>query len=193
MSDVWVYIDHTDGETSKVTGQLLTAARTLAKDTGGEAVAVFVGKGWETAKERVSKFGPTRAIIASSEELGGFQTAPSVEILGRLIGEKQPWGVLFASVPSGKVVATRVAARLGAGVLADSTDVKIDGGKPVCEYSAFGGALVVKKTLKEGPFLICVKPNAFVAEEAPSQPEEETADASVSDDAKRVVIKERVQ
>lgn len=193
MSDVWVLIDHDNGTTTKVSHQLLTAARSLAKDTGGETVAVFLGQGWATAKERVAKYGASKALVAESQDYADFVAAPHAEALSALISERSPWGVLFPSVPSGKEIATRVAARLGAGVLADSTDVTVQDGKPVAEYSAFGGSTLVKKTLKEGPFLICVKPNAFVAEEAPADVQEEVVTPTVSEDAKRVSVKERVE
>lgn len=193
MSDVWVLVDHEDGVTSKVTHQLLTAARSLAKETGGEPVAVFFGSGWATAKERLEKFGAAKAVVGESEDFAKYVAVPQVEALSKLITERQPWGVLFASVAGGKEIATRVAARLQLGVLADSTNVVVDGGKPVAEYSAFGGSTLVKKTLKKGPFLVCVKPNAFVAEEAPASLQEERIDVAVSDDAKRVAVKERVQ
>ncbi|MBW3589560.1 MAG: electron transfer flavoprotein subunit alpha/FixB family protein [Actinobacteria bacterium] len=193
MGDVWVVVDHENGETSKVTSQMLTAARGLAKEAGGDPVAVFCGQGWETAKERVSKFGAAKAIVAESEDFSNYQTAPQVEVVAKLIEERQPWGVLFASVPSGKEVATRVAARLGLGVLADATNITIEGDKPKVEHSAFGGATIVQKTLKGGPFLICVKPNAFVSEEAAAEVQEDKVETSISEDAKRVVVKERVE
>lgn len=188
MAEIWVFVDHENGTISKVSQQLLTAARTL-----GEATALFIGSGWAEAKERVSKFGSTKALIADSDEIKNYMTSPEVEIVARLIEEKKPWGVLFPSVPFGKEVATRVAAKLGVGILADATDVKIEGDQPQVEHAAFGGAVIVKKTLKKGPYLICVKPNAFVAEEAAAEVAEEQVDASFSDDAKRVAVKERVE
>lgn len=193
MSDVWVYIEHEDGATSKVAHQLLTAARQLAGKTGGQAVAVFAGSGWDTAKPRIAKYGPGAALVAESAEVADHGASPQVEFLAKLIQERTPWGVLFSSVPSGKEVATRVAARLQLGILADSVNVDIEGDKPIADYSAFGGSILVKKTLKKGPYLICVKPNAFVAEEAPGEFQEEKLEMVISDDAKRVVIKERVE
>jgi electron transfer flavoprotein alpha subunit len=193
MADVWVFLDHEDGKLSKVSVQLLTAARGLAEAAGGQPVAVYCGKGWSEAKERVASFGAKSALVAESDEVSNYMASPEVEIISRLIQEKSPWGVLFPSVPFGKEIATRVAAKLGVGILADAVDVKIDGDKPTVEHAAFGGAVIVKKTLKKGPFLICVKPNAFVAEEAAGELSEEQVDASFSDEAKRVAIKERVE
>ncbi|MEO7803458.1 MAG: electron transfer flavoprotein subunit alpha/FixB family protein [Actinomycetota bacterium] len=193
MPDVWVLIDHEQGVTSKVSHQLLTAARGLAAKAGGEAVAIFLGSGWATAKDRIAKYGATKALVSESTDYEDFLSSPSVETVSALIAERSPWGVLFPSSPSGKEIATRVAVRSGLGVLADSTNVDIAEGKLSCEYSAFGGSTLVTKTLKSGPFLICVKPNAFVAEESAADVSEEKIEASISDDAKRVVIKERVQ
>lgn len=193
MSDVWVLLEHTDGATTKVAHQLLTGARSIASSAGGEAVAVFFGTGWATAKERISKYGPAKALVTESDDFATYVTSAHVETLARLIEERQPWAVLFASVPSGKEVAARVAARLQLGVLADVSGVAVEGDKPMCEYSAFGGSTLVKKTLKKGPYLICVKPNSFVAEEAPGEVAEEVVEHSISDAAKAVTVKERVQ
>jgi electron transfer flavoprotein alpha subunit len=190
--DVWVVLDHEGGAPAKVSLQLLTAARGLAGQTGGAPVAVFCGSGWETARPIVARYGPARAIVCSSEAFGVYQTSPQVETLAALIEERRPWGVLFASTPFGKEVAARVGARLGLGVLADAVAVGVEGDGPLVEHAAFGGSVIVRKTLRSGPYLICVKANAVVAEEAPSEVEEEQVEARVSEAAQRVVVKERV-
>jgi len=55
--DVWVLLDHEEGVLSKVSLQLLTAARSLAAQTGGSPVAVFCGTGWEKTREAVARYG----------------------------------------------------------------------------------------------------------------------------------------
>ncbi|MGH2718894.1 MAG: electron transfer flavoprotein subunit alpha/FixB family protein [Actinomycetota bacterium] len=193
--DVWVLVDHDLGTVSKVTQQLLTLAKTLAAGTGGSVAAVFVGQGWAEAEASVSRFGPARALVASSGELAGYQSGPSVEILGRLIAERQPWGVLFASTAAGKEIAARVGARLGLGVLADAFAVSLDAAqanRPLVEHAAFGGARIVRKTLRSGPYLICVKPNAVMAVEAGSQPAVEQVSTELPGPAKRATLVEHV-
>ena len=192
MGDVWVFLDHEQGSLSRVSAQLLTAARGLAAETGGAAVAVFAGSGgqaWEAARNTVGRYGAARALVW---EAAG--SAAQAEALAGLVAERQPWGVLFASVPRGKEVAARVGARLGLGVLADSSGIGLDAGAPVVEHAAFGGSVLVRKTLRRGPYLICLKPNAVAAAEAesPTAPEEERLQPAVSDQAGRVSVVERV-
>jgi len=193
VSDVWVLLDHDAGALSKISLQLLTAARSLAGATGGGVVAVFCGTGWDAARASVARYGATAALVSESESFTTLQTSPQVETVAALLGERRPWGMLFASTPFGKEVAARVGVRLGLGVLADAIGVAMDGGAPVVEHAAFGGAVVVRKTLRSGPFLICLKPNAVPAEEAPSAdvPEERITPV-VSEAARRAAVTERV-
>jgi electron transfer flavoprotein alpha subunit len=192
MADVWVLLDHEDGTLSKVSLQLLTAARGLAAETGGSAVAVFCGTGWEAAREAVARYGAAKALVSESADFRAFQTAPVVETLAALVGERRPWGVLFASGPAGKEVAARTGARLGLGVLADAISVAIDGDRPVVEHAAFGGSIIVRKSLRSGPYLICLKANAVAAGESPAALEEEPVAPVISADARRVAVTDRV-
>ena len=192
MSDLWVFVDHRDGVPSKVSAQLLTAARRLADTTGGSTVAVFCGSGWERARDVAGRYGASSAIVWPGGDPGVDQTAAQAEVLAGLVRQRQPWAVLFASVPAGKEIAARVGARLGLGVLADAVGMAAEDGRLMVEHAAFGGSVVVRKTLRSGPYLACMKPNAVVATEAPGVPEVEMLDMAVSPDAGRVQLVERV-
>ena len=126
--DVWVLLDHEEGVLSKVSLQLLTAARSLGARTGGSAVAVFCGTGWEKARDSVARYGAARALVSESTDFGRYQPGAIVETLTGLVRERTPWGVVFPSGPAGKEVAARAGARLGLGVLADAISVSVDGG-----------------------------------------------------------------
>src|SRR5439155_3531512 len=56
-----------------------------------------------------------------------------------------------------------------------------------------GGATATTCHVTGSPQLICVKPNAFAAEEAPGELAEERVDVHVSDGARRARITDRVQ
>ena len=52
MSEVLVLVDHVDGEVRKTTAELLTLATRL-----GEPSAVFIGDGFDAAKDYLAKYG----------------------------------------------------------------------------------------------------------------------------------------
>ncbi len=193
MAEVWVVIDHDKGEPKKVSFQMLTAGRRISEKLGHDLVGVFVGTGYENAKQKLARHGPTKVLVAEHEDLDGYLVQPEVEVLTDLVRERSPEVVLLASVPYGKDVASAVAAKVGAGILADVVDIEPQDGTLVCSMSVFGGATNTKCRIKGTPQVICVKPNAFVAEESPAEAAEERIEVRVSDDAKRVKIAERVQ
>ncbi|HYH27486.1 MAG TPA: electron transfer flavoprotein subunit alpha/FixB family protein [Actinomycetota bacterium] len=193
MAEIWTILDHEKGDLKKVSGQMLTAARKLGGELGADPAAVFLGTGYDTAKERLGKLGAGKVYVGESDDLEGFLVQPAVDTLAALVEKHQPAAILFPSVPSGKDLAAGLAAKLGAGVLADVVDIEADGDRLVCTMAVFGGAVNTKCRVKGSPQLVCVKPNAFVAEEAPGEVTEERIEVQVSDDAKRARVVDRVQ
>ena len=59
MAEVLVLVEHVDGDVKKVTSELLTLARTL-----GEPSAVFVGGGFDAARDKLAEFGAARVYVA---------------------------------------------------------------------------------------------------------------------------------
>jgi electron transfer flavoprotein alpha subunit len=193
LSELWVVVDHDGGEIRKVTLQALAGGRRVAGELGLDVAAVFVGAGFDKARERLASAGAGTAYVAESDELDGYLLQPQIETLAALVQEKQPAVVLFGSDALGKDLASGVAARIGAGVLADVVDLTVDGGELTATMSVFGGATVTKCRVRGTPQIICVKPNAFVAEEAPGDLNEVPVPVTVSDGAKRARIVDRVQ
>jgi electron transfer flavoprotein alpha subunit len=193
MAELWVVVDHDAGEVRKVTQQALAGGRRVAGDLGLDVAAVFVGDGFDKARERLGSAGAGTAYVAASDELDGYLLQPQIETIASLIEEKQPAVVLFGSDALGKDLASGVAARIGAGVLADVVDLTVDGGELTATMSVFGGATVTTCCVRGTPQIVCVKPNAFVAEEAPGELSEVPVRVTVSDGAKRARIVDRVQ
>ena len=52
MAEVLVLVDHVDGKVRKTTSELLTIARRL-----GEPSAVFIGSGFDAAKDSLAMYG----------------------------------------------------------------------------------------------------------------------------------------
>src|SRR6478672_9951903 len=163
MAEVLVLVDHTDGEVKKVTAELLTFARRL-----GEPAAVFIGSGFDAAKESLAQYGATKTYVADGADLSSYLVAPAAEVLAKLVADATPAAVLLASGAEGKEIAGRLAVKTGSGVITDATDV-ISGGSNdviIAEQPIFGGSTVVRSTVTTGTPIITVRPNSVAAEAA---------------------------
>ena len=184
MAEVLVLVEHVDGAPKKVTYELLTLARSL-----GESAAVFIGNGYDNAKDKLAEYGATKIYVAGDGELDEYLVAPKAEVLAQIVSSSSPAAVLIPSSPEGKEIAGRLAVKIDSGVLTDA--VGVDAGF-VAKQSIFGGAINVTAKVSKGTPIITVRPNSTPPEAAPAQPAEEQVTVSVSDAAKAAKILDRV-
>jgi electron transfer flavoprotein alpha subunit len=186
MAEVLVLVEHSDGEVKKVTGELLTLAARL-----GEPAAVFVGSGFDAAKDTLAAHGATKVYVAEGPDLSDHLVAPVAEVLAKVVGDASPAAVLLASGAEGKEVAARLALKTGSGLLTDATDVTADGGV-TAEQQVFGGSTIVRSSVTTGTPIITVRPNSVPAEQNPAPAERVDVSVEVSEAAKAARITDRV-
>jgi electron transfer flavoprotein alpha subunit len=187
MSEILVLVEHTDGDVKKVTLELLTKAREL-----GTPSAVFIGAGFEKAKDKLGEYGAAKVYVADAAELTGYVVAPKAELLAELVADASPAAVLVAATAEGKEIAGRLAIKTGSGILTDAVDLKLDGDVFVAEQSIFGGSSIVHSAVTAGTPIVAMRPNA-----TPPSPESaaaERVDASVelTESAKLAKVVEKV-
>jgi len=186
MAEILVLVEHAEGTIKKVSLELLTKAREL-----GEPAAVFVGPGFEAAKDRLAEYGAAKVYVAESSDLTGYVVAPVAELLAKLIADGAPGAVLLASTADGKEIAGRLALQAGSGVLTDAVDLH-DGF--VAEQSIFGGSAVVKSSVTQGTPIVTMRPNSTppVPATSPAPAERVDVDVSLSENAKLARVVDQV-
>jgi electron transfer flavoprotein alpha subunit len=184
MAEILVLVDHVDSEVKKVTFELLTLAR-----KHGEAAAVWIGPGYEGAKDKLAEYGAAKVYVAADEELTSYVVAPKAEVLAKLVADNSPAAVLVAATGEGKEIAGRLAVKIESGVLTDVVGLADDF---VGEHSIFGGAIVSHAKVTKGTPIVAVRPNSTAPEASPSTPAEEQVSVSLSDAAKGARVVEKV-
>jgi electron transfer flavoprotein alpha subunit len=180
MAEVLVLVDHVEGTVRKTTAELLTIARRI-----GEPSAVFIGSGYEAAKDTLAQYGPAKIYVADAPELEEFLVAPKAEAVAQVAASASPAAVLVSSNPEGKEIAARLAVKLGSGIITDATDVAAD---LTTTQSVFAGSYTVTAKVNHGVPIITVKPNAVTPEPAPTTPVEEKVEVVVSEAARTARI-----
>ena len=80
MSEVLVLVDHVDGAVRKTTTELLTIARQF-----GEPSAVFVGSGFDAARDTLAEYGAAKVYRVESADVTDHLTAPTAVALAKLV------------------------------------------------------------------------------------------------------------
>ncbi|KRE57237.1 electron transfer flavoprotein subunit alpha/FixB family protein [Phycicoccus sp. Soil748] len=186
MAEVLVLVDHANGTVRKTTAELLTIARRL-----GEPSAVFVGEGFEAAKEALAKYGAEKVYRVESADVTDHLVAPQAEVLAQLVASASPAAVLIPSNSAGKEIAARLAIKTESGLITDAVDVQAgEGGGVKTVQSVFAGSYSVTSTVTKGTPIVTVKPNSAAPEEAAGAAADEVVEVSISDAAKAAKITE---
>jgi electron transfer flavoprotein alpha subunit len=187
MSEILVLVEHADGDVKKVTLELLTKARAL-----GAPSAVFIGSGFDKAKDKLAEYGAAKVYVAESAELGGYVVAPKAELLAKLVTDHEPAAVLVAATAEGKEVAGRLAVKTGSGVLTDAVDLNLADGVFVAEQSIFGGSSIVHAAVSAGTPIIAMRPNATPPAPEAAAAERVEVEVALSESAKLARVVEKV-
>lgn len=186
MAEVLVLVDHANGTVRKTTAELLTIARRL-----GEPSAVFVGDGFDAAKESLAKYGAEKVYRVESADVTDHLVAPQAEVLAQLVASASPAAVLIPSNSAGKEIAARLAIKTESGLITDAVDVQAgEGGGVKTVQSVFAGSYSVTSTVTKGTPIVTVKPNSAAPEEAAGAAADEVVDVTISDAAKAAKITE---
>ena len=180
MTEVLVLVDHVDGAVRKTTTELLTIAARI-----GEPSAVYVGAGFELAKDVLARFGAAKVYRITSPEVSEHLVAPTAEALAQLVERTSPVAVLIASNAEGKEIAARLAIKTGSGLITDAVEVDDD---LTTTQSVFAGAYSVRSRVTTGTPIITFKPNSATPQESAGAAADEMFEPTISELAKAATI-----
>ena len=155
MAGVWVFVQQ-DGDGPSTLGlELLTKARTL-----GEVTAIYLGSG--AGVEALGEHGAARVVQVDPGDR--LPAAPVAAALAQRVAAQPPDLMLFGQAYTDRDVAGRLAAKLGVGILANATDVRLTSDGVETDHEILGGTQVATATASNGPFIVLIRPKSFTAE-----------------------------
>ncbi len=176
MSRILVFIDHDSGTFAPNSLGALRKASTL----GGEAVAFLAGSGLDDAwAAGLGEFGAARVLIADDAALAGGLPQPVVDAMEPHARDAAI--VLFGAGVASADVAAGLAARLGAGINCETTELRLDDGGPVAVRPALGDTVMVESTFASSPAIVLARANAFASEGSGSPAVVERVSVTVQD------------
>ena len=156
MARIWVFVEETDGAPSPLGLELLTKARDL-----GDVTAIYLGAGGDGAFAALGDHGAGAVLHADSADR--LPSAPLAAALADRAGADSPDLILFGQAYTDRDVAGRLAARLGVGVLSNSSDVRLTDEGVETDHEIFGGARVATASMTGGPHVVLARPKSFPA------------------------------
>jgi electron transfer flavoprotein alpha subunit/NAD-dependent dihydropyrimidine dehydrogenase PreA subunit len=165
--DVWVFIEHEEGQVSTVSFELLGQGATLARDLDCRLCGMLFcdPKAVEAHAAEAVAHGAEIVYVMESPLLGPYRTDPYARAAVDLIRKYKPEVVLFGATTQGRDFAGTVATTLEAGLTADCTGLAIDPETKFLKQTrpAFGGNIMATILDYPGyrPQMSTVRPKVF--------------------------------
>ncbi len=165
-NDVWVYIEHKNGEVSPMSFELLGIGKTLANDLGSNVCAFSIGENIENIAKEAFAYGASKMYAVEGDVFKNFRPEAYSKAATFMLEKYKPEIAIFRATTQGTEVAAASAAQLGFGLCTDAIDMKIDGGQIKMTRAAFGGNFTVTVVNEKAkPQIATVRPKAFAMPE----------------------------
>ncbi len=155
---ILVVCEQENGVPKKTAYELLSKARELVSQTGGDLTAVVIGSG-EAAD--LGAYGATTVYTVDGSEYASGATGAWVRALETAVNQASPAVVLGAASGRTRESFPRLAARLGAGMASECTDLRAEGGKVVGRRPMYAGKAFADVQISSDVALFTVRPNSF--------------------------------
>jgi electron transfer flavoprotein alpha subunit len=154
--------DDRQGNPKKVMAEVLGEATRLAGQVGAQAEAVWLtDKASPEGLKTLGELGAKRIWLVESAALAPYRGEVWTPVLAELAAKESPQAILGPVTTRQREVMARLAARLGAGLSADSTALALEDGKLVATRPVYAGKLLSKVTWSKTPWLATLRPNVF--------------------------------
>ena len=163
MGDVLVFAEHQHEHFPKTTLVAIEAGIEAAKKRGGKCIVAVLGEGVEKLASDAAKYGAAKVVALESPALKNYLADAHTQALAELAKSLNAEIVMATATARGKDLMPRLAARLGAPMASDITNINDDGSFVRPMYAGNGLATVEL----EGPIkVVTVRATAFDAAKA---------------------------
>jgi electron transfer flavoprotein alpha subunit len=181
------------GALKPITSELITAAAKLSEAGGGPISLALVGEGTDQALAEAKSLPVARVFTAKHALLTSYSSQAYAVALARVVEASQANVVLFGATVMGRDLSARTAARCGAALFSDCTELALTGGVLRVKRPVYSGKVYAEMEAKAPVQMISIRPNVYPA--ATGHGSAEVVDVPVQIEEKHVRgrVKEVVQ
>lgn len=185
---VLVFAENIDGKYKKATYEVVNYGKKIAEQTGGEVVVYTTGEGDHAS---LGQYGADKILVDGDSRLHVLDTGAYAKVIAKAAEQVGASVVIFSHSSTGKALASRVAARLQAGLVPGAVDLpNIEGGFTV-KKGVFSGKAFAHYQINSDNKVISLTPNTFAPVEMSGAGAVETFDNGLSDADFKVKVRER--
>src|SRR5262249_52361568 len=162
MPGVLLIAEAAGDQLSSTTAELVAEGGRLAQQLGGGPVSVLLaGTNAQTLAGGPGQLGGGSVLVAGSPGLNPASSQWLLAAAELAAIQVRPEVILLSHAGSGRDLGPSLAYRLGAGVVTDSTALRVESGELVITKPVFGGSAIAEFGITSTPKVVTLRPRAF--------------------------------
>ena len=159
---VLVYVENTDGKFKKSVYEIVSYAKSIAESLGSDLTALSIGDVAESELQGLGKYGASSVLNVTSAQLSKFINQAYATVIASAAEKIGANTVVLSNSFSGKGLAPRVAAKMGAALADGAVSLpEINGQVFKIKKTAFSGKAFARAELLADKKVIALNPNSF--------------------------------
>lgn len=189
---VCVITEFREGAFRRVSFEIASEGRRLADELGEPLVALALGESIGDLASDLGNYGVEKVYLVDAPSLKDYRAETYVPAVAALLSKLNPKVILTAASVDGKDFSARLAARLGAGLATDCTELKVEGGSLKAKRPMYAGKAFAWYEWSDGswPQMASCRPNVMdcLAPDTSKKAEVEKAKVEVAEGNQTQVV-----
>ncbi len=167
MSKVLIYTENVDGKFKKQTFEIASYGADIARQYGGEAVALSIGNVAGDELKLLAQYGITKVLNVNNDALANLENQTYAAIVAKAAQDEGAEVVVFSGSNTAKAVAPRVSVKLKAGMVFAATGLPVSLDPFTISKKVFHGKAFAKVIISSQIKVISLAQNSFGVHENP--------------------------
>jgi electron transfer flavoprotein alpha subunit len=163
---ILIYTENWDGKFKKLSFELVSFAKGIAKQMNTNVVALSIGNVDETELKKLSSYGANKIISVQNSKLNALNNQAYTSVMAQVVAKENAEVVIFAHNNTGKAIAPRLSVRLKAGLVTGVVGIPQSITPFVISKKIFTSKAFAKVTVKTPIKILTLLQNAFGVNES---------------------------
>lgn len=164
--DIYVLIEHLQGQVTEISYIMLAAARELVRGTGDQVVGILFG---QDAQKLTENLAADKVLYIDHPALEEFNPDAYLIALSGLVRDKQPRLVLLGSTTIGSDISGGLSVQLNAPLISQCEQFVVEGNTIKAISKICGGKMMTEIDIPETTTLLSIIPGGYAPEKGQGQ------------------------